>query len=188
VISSKKSCGVRVRNVEGELDQFEKQKTTIGQRLLTVTSAKQCDALKAEQVSVAEKTEAGEASLLELYEEQEALAQAANAAQEKSDQNERDGARERASIGQELQDGETRLAELGEGRLAIGEKLDANLLGRYERARSKIKGRVVLEVDDMACVGCGMAMSRPHFDNMKDHRDKFYECENCGILLRYAGV
>ena len=183
-----KTVQVKIREVEGAIDTFTKQKSSSEEKVLKVTSAKQLDALKAQIESLGEKIEEAEGQLLELYEEQETTSTQVEKAKETLMDLEKSGAAERAEIGLGLQQRESEVVVLGEKRPKVAEVVEKSLLSKYESIHDQHGGRVVLDIEDMACPGCGMALPRQDFEKMKAHREEFFECANCGRLVRYVGI
>ena len=185
---TEKNVLVKIREVEGAIDGFSKQKSSSEEKVLKVTSAKQLDALKAQIESLGEKIEEAEVELLDLYEQQEGASAKLEESKSKLMELEKSGADERAQIGQGLQEREAAVATLVEKRPTVLAEVEKPLLARYESIHGEVGGKVVLDIEDMACPGCGMALPRQDFEKMKAHRDTFYDCANCGRLVRYVGI
>ena len=183
-----KNVQVKIREVEGAIDTFTKQKSSSEEKILKVTSAKQLDALKAQIESLGEKIEEAEGQLLELYEQQESTNTQLEKAKEALVSLEKSGADERAEIGLGLQKRESEIVVLSEKRPQVAEAVEKALLSKYESIHDQHGGRVVLDIEDMACPGCGMALPRQDFEKMKAHREDFFDCNNCGRLVRYVGI
>ena len=186
--SKEQDLKVATRETEGELDDLEKKKSQSEQKRTMVTSAKQLDAVNAQLEGLEQKTSEEESKLLELYERHEGLSSELLQAKEKLVSLEKSAAEERAEIARGLQERENQLANLQHERPGLCSSVEGSKLLLYEDLRKEYGGVVVFDIEDMACPGCGMAVPRQDFEKMKARRETFFECANCGRLLRYVGI
>jgi predicted nucleic acid-binding Zn-ribbon protein len=82
-----------------------------------------------------------------------------------------------ATIAQEL-------GTLASGRADLVARLDAGLLERYERLRTRFGGVAVARLEGTRCGGCHLDLSRSELDAVKAvGAGEFADCPQCGRLL-----
>lgn len=84
----------------------------------------------------------------------------------------------------ELDDAQVDIEKVKKQMLAIGKKLDKDLLDNYNKVRKNRPNPVALVVDDK-CGGCNMELPYLTLSKIKENNDIIVECENCGRILYY---
>ncbi len=156
----------------------------------TITSPKEASALQDEIASLGRRQSSLEDEVLVLMEQVEPLS--IELAQFDS-----------ASAGLDEQRGRLEaartvaLAELEAERTAVeaeraplAASVDEALLARYDKARSRARGSVVIgRIEAGRCTACSLGVSAVFLDRAKAAGpDEIHQCEECGVMLVWAGT
>lgn len=92
---------------------------------------------------------------------------------------------ENKNLQQELEELSATIAKLTGEREAAQANVDENDLRRYEKARQKTGGSVVVLIQDASCTACGLAVPRSVLQSISQGSE-LVTCDQCGRIL-YAG-
>lgn len=78
-------------------------------------------------------------------------------------------------------DGE--IADLQGGRTGVVGRLDASLIGRYERLRARMGGVAVARLEGTHCSGCHLDLSTAEVNEVRATTGDLADCPQCGRLI-----
>lgn len=172
----------RRRALERDAAAFEAQERKYRTQLDAVTDQKQYEAVQHEIAGVAGKRGDLETTVLEILEQEEALAAekpALDAALAKVGQ---ETSGQIAKLDAEDARLAERIAELDRRRTEVVQPLEAAARVRYEKVRASKGGRAVVAVSNGACGGCARNLT-PHAQQDARKRDRLLTCDGCGRFM-----
>ncbi|MFH1687572.1 MAG: C4-type zinc ribbon domain-containing protein [bacterium] len=160
---------------EGELQRYQ-------QKMMSIKTNKEYDALVAEIDAVKETISNAESVALEVIERVQKLETEIVDLEKKATEIE-------AKNGQQLQVLQKKIDSIGdkvhgkeEERTSVSSQIPRRTLSTYERVRKGKGGTAVVVVKKRACGSCYKALTPQKVQEIK-RGDRIYTCENCGSLL-----
>lgn len=170
------------RSLERDIATLEAQERKYRTQLDAVTDQKQFEAVNHEIAGVAGRRGDLETRVLEILEDEEALAAERPALEQALAKAERETAEAVAKLDAE----DARLAELLAGldrrREEAEEPLDTAARSRYRKVRASKGGRAVVAIANGACGGCARNLT-PHAQQDARKRDRLLVCDGCGRMM-----
>ncbi|MGD8822262.1 MAG: C4-type zinc ribbon domain-containing protein [Anaerolineales bacterium] len=151
----------------------------------SVTNPKELEELQMESESLKRYLETLEDRLLEAmlaYEEEEILHDSRQADYELVTA---ERGMEHKNLQQEMDQLKATIEKLSEERQAAEANVDEDDLRRYEKARRKTAGAVVVLLQEGSCTACGLAVARSVLQAV-NQGNELVTCDQCGRIL-YAG-
>jgi predicted nucleic acid-binding Zn-ribbon protein len=173
-----------IEALEQEGRTLTAQRDRLQTQLKTVISPREAEALMSELDALHGRHGALDDRELEHLEEQSALADelAALDAEEPSRRSIADAAREALAAAEAVIDAE--LDATRAARSVIADRLDAGVLGQYQRLRERMGGVAVSTLDGKRCTGCHLDLSASELDQVRaTPPGELTDCPECGRIL-----
>lgn len=122
---------------------------------------------------------------LELMDQAEKLKVEVSAEEKKASGARESVARQLADLEEKGKTLESRLSELTIDRSALADKIDEDLLGRFERLFASKGDAAIVALDHEVCTGCHMKVTTQTAHRVRNGRE-IVSCEQCGRILYAA--
>jgi len=119
---------------------------------------------------------------LELMEQEDKLKVEVTAEEKKATATKDSIARQMNDLGEKSKTLETRLQELGKERKELAEKMDEDLLNRFERLFTSKGDSAIVAVEHGVCTGCHMKLTTATVKDAEAGKE-IVSCEQCGRIL-----
>ncbi len=170
------------RHWEGEVTRLEALRQKTQDKLYSVTSNREYDAITLEIEETQEKLSEAETRVLELLELEEQLkAEVSELEQQVAEVRQEATARE-AELRARIQETEAQVKELTARRQELLEQIPRQIMSQYERVRRGRGGSAVVAIVRGACGGC-QSMIPPQRRLEVRQMDQLIFCEACGRIL-----
>jgi hypothetical protein len=170
---------------ERELEEFTQNTKKKQARLFEIKTNEEYTAVLKEIEALKQKSSKLEEVVLELLEQADEVAKAVAEAERLFKAAEAAHQAERAEKESQLGKIERELASLRTARTAQASRLDKDQLQQYSRL-AKIRGDVVVAVQNGSCSGCGIALTPQAYNEIR-RNDRMFACPSCSRILYYAG-
>ena len=173
---------VRQKNLELELQTREANLQKYQQRMMSIKTNKEYDALVAEIDAIKEAISTGETELLETIERVSELEKDIGALEEKAGTVEESNTKQLAILQEKIDSIGDKMADILNSRDQIRETMPKPIMSVYERVRRGKGGQAVVPVKKRACSACFKALTPKKVQEVK-RADKVYTCDNCGAII-----
>jgi predicted nucleic acid-binding Zn-ribbon protein len=170
---------------ERELEEFTQNTKKKQARLFEIKTNEEYAAVLKEIEVLKQKSSKLEEVVLELMEQADEAAKAVAEAERLFKGAEAAHQAERVEKESQLSKVERELASLRTARKAQASRLDKDQFQQYSRL-VKIRGDVVVAVQNGSCSGCGIALTPQAYNEVR-RNDRMFACPSCNRILYYAG-
>ncbi len=166
---------LEVEEKKGHIDKYQEQ-------LFKIKNNKEYQALVHEIEKEKADIRVLEEKMLEFMEEAEAEKEKKDAVQAELDNDWEDFRRKEEEAGREFKRIDREVKGLNGRRESMVEDLDEELYSKYERIFSRKPGRVLVEVENGACLGCNVEVTSQVLNDLEKANEVNY-CVSCGRLI-----
>jgi uncharacterized protein len=176
----------RARRQQGELLGLEKEKVRKWEARLTELKTPREYAALARELDIAKKTnQTAEQEVSRLTGEYDELKKGLAAAEQVLAEKDGVAQREGVAIQGQLSELQEKMKELGAERTQAAKAVEAGLLAKYERIRTRRGGVAVAAVSGGTCKGCQMNIP-PQMANMLRRGEEIQNCPSCQRFIYAA--
>ena len=178
--------GARQATLEQQIEASRTRRTTLEKRLYggTVAAARELQAMSDEVRHLGRHISELEDRELELMEALEPLDAELESAQLEREGLDTEAGRLRAAIADAEAHIDADIAEQEQARTAAADGVRADLLGRYEKLRTKLGGTGAARLVGGSCSGCHLALPSMELDRIRRAPpDEVITCDQCGRIL-----
>ncbi len=176
----------RQRDLESQIHEIDNKLDSASKQLYggTVTSSRELQALEADIASLKRHRSELEDTELELLMEREPIDAVVVAGAGERDRLDHEAAGSRVAIAEAVVLIDSEVVAVTSRRQVLREQIDPDLLGTYERIRTKNSGVGVARLEHGTCMSCRLKISAVQIDAFKKLADKELAiCDQCGAIL-----
>jgi hypothetical protein len=175
----------RARDLELELQSTEGKRKKMEEEMYSgrVRNPKELAAMQEDVSALGRHAQDLETAILGLLEEIEAGQAREHALGDQGHAARSDLERHAASYQEERATLEASLAGLRRERAELADRIDADLLRRYDRIRERMGPIAVAAVRKGICEGCHVAIPEGRVRRLQEEKDLLLTCERCGRIL-----
>lgn len=173
-----------IASLEHASEELTTHRTRLEAQLKTVIAPREAEALMHEIETLKTRRDELDERELEALEEQSAIAdeQSAITADAPERQRVADAAAAELAAAEGVVD--TEASEAATARAAVAERLDAGVVGDYERRRSRFGGVAIARLDGRRCTGCHLDLAPAEVDQVRSTPPgEWTDCPECGRML-----
>jgi hypothetical protein len=173
---------IRQKNLELDLKARESDLQKYQQRMMSIKTNKEYDALVAEIDAIKESISTTETELLETIEKTSELEKEITELEEKATFVKENNTRQLGILQEKIDSIGDKMSEKENSRRKIISSIPRPTLSLYERVRRGKGGQAVVPVKKRACSACFKALTPKKIQEVKRH-DQVYTCDNCGAII-----
>jgi predicted nucleic acid-binding Zn-ribbon protein len=182
ITSSLEEARVKQKGLELELKVKEADLQKYQQKMMSIKTNKEYDALVAEIDAIKEGISTRENELLETIEQVSEYEKEITGLGEKVTQIEENNSRQLSILQEKIDSIGDKMSSIEASRLQIVSSIPRPTLSVYERVRRGKGGQAVVPVKKRACSACFKALTPKKIQEVK-RDDHIYTCDNCGAII-----
>jgi len=173
---------VKQKSLELELKTKEADLQKYQQKMMSIKTNKEYDALVAEIDAIKEAISSGETELLETIERVSELEKDVATLEEKTVSVEDSNTKQLSILQEKIDSIGDKMTDIQDSRGEIMGQIPKRTMSVYERVRRGKGGQAVVPVKKRACGACFKALTPKKVQEVK-RADRIYTCENCGAII-----
>jgi hypothetical protein len=174
------------RKVERELEEIEPKFKKSKLRLNEVRSNKEYQAVLKEIEELKELTYQKEEMVLKWMEEIEVQEKECAGNKVRWEESQREFKDREREFSQRMGELDKEVQSLNKRRSKLTQKVDQDLLKRYDSLRMQLRGQVVVSVIDFVCQGCHLGIPPQQYNDLIKG-DSIQGCSNCNRIIYWGG-
>jgi hypothetical protein len=180
--TSLEEAQVKQKNLELELKTKESDLQKYQQKMMSIKTNKEYDALVAEIDAIKDSISSIENDLLETIEQVSEFEKEITGLNEKVSQVEENNTRQLGILQEKIDSIGDKMSVIESSRKAIVSSIPRQTMSVYERVRRGKGGQAVVPVKKRACSACFKALTPKKIQEVK-RGDQVYTCDNCGAII-----
>ena len=174
------------RKVERELEEIEPKFKKSKLRLNEVKSNREYQAILKEIEELKELTFQKEEMVIKWMEEIEIQEKECAGNNARWEESQKEYKNKERKFSERIQELDTEVQSLNDRRGKLSQKVDQDLLRRYDSLRMHLKGQVVAPVIDFVCQGCHLGIPPQQYNDLIKG-DSLQGCSNCNRIIYWGG-
>jgi predicted nucleic acid-binding Zn-ribbon protein len=174
------------RKVERELEEIEPKFKKSKLRLNEVKSNREYQAILKEIEELKELTFQKEEMVIKWMEEIEIQEKECAGNNARWEESQKEYKNKERKFSERIKELDTEVQSLNDRRGKLSQKVDQDLLRRYDRLRMHLKGQVVAPVIDFVCQGCHLGIPPQQYNDLIKG-DSLQSCPNCNRVIYWGG-
>jgi predicted nucleic acid-binding Zn-ribbon protein len=174
------------RKVERELEEIEPKFKKSKLRLNEVKSNREYQAILKEIEELKELTFQKEEMVIKWMEEIEIQEKECAGNNARWEESQKEYKNKERKFSERIKELDTEVQSLNDRRGKLSQKVDQDLLRRYDSLRMHLKGQVVAPVIDFVCQGCHLGIPPQQYNDLIKG-DSLQSCPNCNRVIYWGG-
>ena len=174
------------RKVERELEEIEPKFKKSKLRLNEVKSNREYQAILKEIEELKELTFQKEEMVIKWMEEIEIQEKECAGNNARWEESQKEYKNKERKFSERIQELDTEVQSLNDRRGKLSQKVDQDLLRRYDSLRMHLKGQVVAPVIDFVCQGCHLGIPPQQYNDLIKG-DSLQSCPHCNRVIYWGG-